>query len=117
MTPVAEDRALLRALEEEIPVLEEKLRAMKVARRNLKSSVRMKQHRQNTETRARNREAIQKHRAKPEERERWAVIRNDNNPLPFRKGTPARALYANMRRKGATRELAIEIVNTEAHSE
>lgn len=112
--PIAEDRALLRALEEEIPILEEKLRAMKVTRRKLKASVTMTAKRKDKAFNAKMLEASRINNSRPEERERWASVRNLNNPLPFPKGTPERSRYYNLTRKGWTRELAIEKVHAEA---
>lgn len=102
------DAALLRALEEEIPVLEEKLRAMKVTRQRLKSAERMRAKRKDPEFNAKALAATLQRINTPEERERWLRVRNANNPLPFPPTSDERKLYNKLRVNGLTREQAIQ---------
>ncbi len=108
------DAQLLAALEAEIPVLEEKLRAMKVTRKALKASQAMRAKRRDPAFNAKNLAAVRQRLDTPEERQRWATIRNNGELLPFAKGTPKRSRYRNLVRKGWSRELAIEKINAEA---
>ncbi len=108
------DTQLLRALEDEIPVLEEKLRAMKVTRKTLRASQAMKAKRRDPAFNAANLAAVQRRLDSPAERARWAAVRNNGDKLPFAKGTPERNRYRNLVRKGWTRDLAIEKISAEA---
>lgn len=107
------DRQMLAALEEEIPALEEKLRAMRATRRRLKAAEAMRAKWRDKEFRQAAKAATARHNADPVERARFAAVRNQNNPLPFPKGTPARLRYIAFRRKGWTRDMAVGKVSAE----
>lgn len=109
----AADRALLRQLAEEIPVLEERLRAMKITRRNLRASETMTAKRKDPAFNARVMAATARRNASPEGQARWAKARNDGERLPWPKGTRERARYRSLLRKKWTRELAIAKVRAE----
>ena len=113
ITPLGEDRSLLRALEEEIPILEEKLRAMKVTRKSLKAKFQMRANRKNRAFNAKVVEAVRARNATPEAREHWEAVRNNGDPLPWQKGTPEHYRFRALTRKGWSRPEAIEIVKGE----
>lgn len=113
---IAQDLALRRELEEAIPALEEKLRAMKVTRQRLLSAERMRKMRQDKAFNAVMLAAVHCRLERPEVREHFMRVRytGRGGPLPFAKGTPARKLYDKFRLSGFSRELAIEKINAEA---
>jgi hypothetical protein len=109
------DAQLLRALEDEIPVLEERLKAMKVTRKRLRAAEAMRAKRRDPAFNARMVAACRGRWDSPEEQARFAAVRHNGNPLPWsqRSGAPEYAAYRALRRKGWTRELAIDKINAE----
>ncbi len=101
------DQQLLAALEAEIPVLEEKLRVMKRTRKSLKAAETMTAQWKDpafrakaTPTRQRNQDAL--------------TAYNETRRLPWPEGSAPQKRYRALKRKGWTRELAIEKIRAEA---
>ncbi len=110
------DVQLLAALEAEIPVLEEKLRAMKVSRQRLRSAARMRKMRKNPAFKKKMRAAMAERWTQPEVREHFMSVRHTGKggPLPWREGTSERKLYDKLRYSGFSREAAIANIRAEA---
>lgn len=112
------DAALLRALEAEIPILEEKLRAMKVTRKSLKARQTIEGNRRPRSPTPAMLEALRRYNASPEGRARaraQCLANIEKKRLPFAKGTKQYRRYKALTRTGIwTRGEAIEKIRAEA---